>query len=373
MLSTETLLAPSQLEVPEEAVRAAFGPYEGVTSIAGGTGGYNMSAALSPLLGERFTALICPTDDGGGTGLARKNNPGFIAVGDLRQSIGAASTASPEAVAEFNRKYGPDETDPRNIPGQTVGNLEILEAWKQTSGDIVKALEIVSGRWGVRGTILPTSADDRYLRLTMPNGYTIDGEHEIESTDIASYEGSKLSFYKLNPDGSHEAAEAMLLPQARAKLDLSRHVFIGPGDLYTSLMPNLAVTGVPEALRADGKIIAHVLNIMNGPVATKGMDARTYLDVLNEAIGTKVKTVFYNTRKPSDYALREQARGGSHPVEVDEKALIRAGYDVIGADMLYTGEIKISKNDILAHQRSSIRHDWRKVYNVFADYLGIKI
>lgn len=323
-----------------------------VVVIGGGTGNSTVLGGLKHRIGHHLTAVVNTFDDGGGTGKIR-DEYGGIAVGDLRQCARAMSDLSADALAVLEGRYGKGTgLSDMNVHGQTVGNLLLHQAIHQFRGDYVRAIHAYSEIYRIRGNVLPVSHDSRRLRLTTVDGILIEGEHEAEMTDIASLKGAEISF-----DGEASISEA-----AKEAISEADMVVLAPGDLYTSIAPNLAVEGMREALE-QAKLVVMVANLMNRARHTAGFTALDYAREYERIIGARViGRVLYNIAPLDSQALRDQLEAyGSHPVVPDEAGLREAGYRPVARDLLSAERPEFDVNDALADTRSNIRHDPRKV------------
>ncbi len=323
-----------------------------IVVIGGGTGNSTVLEGLKPWAGDGLTAVVNTFDDGGGAGKIRQEY-GNIAVGDLRQCARAMSDLSPRALKILEGRYGPGSgLSNMNVHGQTVGNLILEKALQEYAGDPDGIIDAYSEIYQIRGKVLPVSHDSRQLWVTTKDGVTIKGEHEIEETPIPSLMGAEISFDK----------ETSISEQAEAAISEADLVVLAPGDIYTSIGPNLAVRGMKEALRKATAVV-QVANLMNRNRHTVGFSAIDYATEYDRIIGERmIDRVLYNNGRLDGAALKYQAKVyGSHPVEADHAALESAGYRPFGKDLLSHQEVKLDANDAIANTRSTIRHDADKV------------
>lgn len=327
-----------------------------IVVIGGGTGNSTVVQGLSmpPLDGQGVTAIVNTFDDGGSTGDIRRVYRDLPAVGDLRQCFRAMSRLSAGALQALERRYGGgDASEALKLEGQSPGNLLIaaaLQSQLEHGGSFSSGLDIIGELYQAKGRVVPASDDVRTLRFELPDGQMIKGEHQMEETQLANLKGTVIRFNR--PTRVSRAAE-----RAIREADM---VVLAPGDLYTSIGPNLAVDGMREALQA-AKVVVMISNLMNRDRHTAGFTALDYAEEYTRIIGAPViKRVIVNTQALDSRALEDQVRQfGSRPVEADVTGLEQAGYDVRGFNLLSNDEVVADPNDRL--QRNRILHSPVKV------------
>lgn len=373
-------------ELPPVESQANLLP-QNVVIIGGGTGSSTVVRSFTdnPLTGEGVTAIATTFDDGGGTGELRKVYAELPAVGDIRQCLAAMSGLSPRALRGMAHRFDAGElSDSLNLKNQTVGNLNLAGYIKDAlkhGETFTTALETLGELFQAKGRVVPPSDDIRTLVFDLPDGTRIYGEHNAEEAEIPSFKGADISFLKGRREGyeSERAARAAIEPaaiseQADAAIRDADLVVLAPGDLYTSVGPNLAVSGMKQALKA-AKTVMMISNLMNRKYQTSGFKTADYVQELERIIGVKageahlIHRVIYNNQRLDPEALKEQAKDGSHPVRPDVKGLKAAGYMVRGFDLLSRERVAIDPLDELGPSRSQIRHDPARVlaaiFNVY--------
>lgn len=320
-----------------------------VVVIGGGTGNATVLSGLKPWVGDGLTAIVNTFDDGGGTGKLRDEYKDLLAVGDLNQCLKALSNSPEEELTLLSHRFHEGaKSGEVGLHGQTLGNLILLAVSQQKGGNFAEVLSLVGRMFNITGRVLPASHDNRRLKITLADGHIIEGEHEAEITEIPSFKGATVGFDKEPTDISDEA---------KAAIEQADLVVLAPGDLYTSLAPNLVVRGMKEALQKATAVVL-VSNLMNRSRHTAGFSALDYALEYERLIGARViDRVLYNTKVPDSSSLKIQAKMGSHPVIADEKALRKAGFIPIGKDLLSREQVVPNPNDALADMRSTIRHD----------------
>jgi len=298
-----------------------------VVALGGGTGLPAVLQALKPAKGLReangceLSAIVTVTDDGGSSGRLRKQL-GTLPPGDLRNCLVALSDA-PEVLRRLFQhrfKHG-------GLKGHAVGNL-FIAALAEVTGDFARATRHMHEILAIRGTIYPSTLESVQLVAHFKDGGSIRGEAAITAAH------RRIRKISLDPDDCRAIPEAC---EALKKADL---VLLGPGSLYTSVLPNLLVRQLGEALRRSRALRIYVCNIATQPGETDGYSASKHVRVLFDHVGPWVcDAVLCNTR-PLSAAQREAYRSqGAVPVTVDGKRLKALGLMVLGADLLAAGPL----------------------------------
>jgi len=320
-----------------------------IVVIGGGTGNSTVLSGLKPWVGDGLTAIVSAFDDGGGTGKLRDEYEGLLAVGDLNQCLVALSNSPKEELELLRHRFHEGvKNGVLGLHGQTLGNLILAAASQNNGGNFGEALRLVGRMFNITGKVLASSHDNRRLQITLPDGRVIKGEHEAEITELPSFKGAHMGFNKETTRICEEAKQA---------IEEADMVVLAPGDLYTSLAPNLVVQGMTEALESANAVVL-VCNLMNRSRHTVGFSALDYAKEYERIIGAPViDRVLYNTQAPDAASLKAQAKLGSHPVLADAEALQAAGYTPVGKDLMSRKAPIVSQDDALAATRSTIRHD----------------
>lgn len=322
-----------------------------ITVIGGGTGNSTVLSGLKQWVGPGLSAVVDTFDDGGSTGKIR-DEYGGIAVGDLRQCARAMSNLSSDVLACLEGRFeaGSGLSD-INVQNQAVGNL-VLEKFHQLFKDNPeRIISAYSELYNIEGRVLPVCVESCRLNIQMTDGTLLEGEHHIEETKINSLKGSTLGFDKI----------AYLSNPAKHAISQADMVVIAPGDLYTSIGPNLVVEGMREAIQR-AKLVVMVANLMNRDRHTVNFSVLDYVKEYERLLGARfIDKIIYNTAELDKRKLHEQEAMGSQPVIVDKNKLESLGYGVLGMDLLSRELVRVDPNDVLAGSRSSIRHDPDKV------------
>lgn len=261
-----------------------------IVVIGGGTGTYTVLSGLKkyPVM---LSAIISMADDGGSTGLLREEF-GMLPAGDVRCALVALSSLENEFLAKlftYRFKEG-------GINGHSFGNL-ILTALERTTGSFENAIEKAAELLKVeKGNVIPVTLSDVRLFAELEDGSIIKGETNI---DIPKH------------DGTLKISRVWLEPKARANIKAVRAIkradliVIGPGDLYTSIIPNLLVAGVQKALLETKARKVYVMNLMTKFGETHGFVAQDFLHTLEAYLEPNFfDGVIINTAKPQESILR---------------------------------------------------------------------
>ena len=238
-----------------------------IVAIGGGTG---LSALLRGLkvYTSNLSAIVTVADDGGSSGRLRDEYR-ILPPGDFRQCLVALADDEPLMKQLFDHRFKEG-----SLNGHSFGNLFIM-AMADVTGNFEHALRESGKVLAVKGTILPSTLQDVTLVASI-NGHTVEGESQIPK------QNAPISHVFLKPDGAQinpEAAQAIL----NAEL-----IIIGPGSLYTSIMPNLLVEGMVEAIKASPALKVYICNLAAQSGETDGYMVDDYLRVIREHIGANL-------------------------------------------------------------------------------------
>ncbi len=279
-----------------------------IVAIGGGAGPALVASALSDCL-ERMTAVVCASDRGSSTGVCRRlfNIP---AAGDLRASLSAMAVLSGQAALARlweTRLHCPGSKD---LHGMALGNL-FIAALAQETGDFGKAIESAGRILGIRGRVLPVSVDGADIEAQLEDGTTVHGEMEVRRP-------GKPAIRRLSWDGPTPQPTPGLLEAIR-RADL---VVIGPGCLYTSLLPCLMVQGVSRTIRESRSLRIYVCNTTTTPGQTDGFTAARHVhEILTTLGGSGLDAaILHNDDVPSEVGSAYQAVG-IRPIDVGEHDL----------------------------------------------------
>lgn len=253
-----------------------------IVAIGGGTGLSNLLRGLKDY-SANLTAIVTVADDGGSTGRLRQEF-GVIAPGDIRQCIAALAEAEPLMSKLFQYRF----KEGTGLEGHSFGNLFIV-AMSEVTGNFEAAVHETSRVLNVRGTILPSTLEDVTLSARTHQNEMVHGEHNI------SERGGAIRDLYLNPPWAEAHPDSV-----RAILDADL-VVIGPGSLYTSVLPNVLVDGIQKALAATSAMKVFVCNVATQHGETDGFTVLDHVDVIQRHAGKGVvHAVIANNNLPKD-------------------------------------------------------------------------
>jgi len=321
-------------EVPERVWRKRkleLGPR--IVSLGGGTG-------LSNLLGglKRYTAnltgVVAVTDDGGSTGRLRQsfNVP---AVGDLTDCLAALSEVErmPDLM-KFRFKRGGE------LSGHTFGNLFLVSLFELT-GDFAEAVRMADRVLAITGAVYPSTPHPARLVAELEDKTRISGESSIRETP------GRIQRVWLEPE------DPPVMPEVIRALERARLIVLGPGSLFTSVIPSFLPPELRRAIRQSEAVLVYIVNIMTEVGETDGMTAYDHYRAVSEHLGRRPDLVVAHTAPLDPAALDRYAAEGQYRVVVDERPFEADGVRLITGGFAHTGE--------------PIRHDSQKLARVLLE------
>jgi len=287
---------------------------EKIVVIGGGTGSYNVLRGLKRYPVD-LTAVVTMMDSGGSTGRLR-DEFGFLPPGDLRRCLVALSSETGLLRSLFEYRFNKGS----GLNGHSFGNL-FLTVLRDLTGSDAAAVREAAKLLNVKGQVLPVTLNNCQLGVILENGQTIVGETNI---NVPKYNP------RLRIKSLFIVPRARINKEAEAALLAADKIVIGPGDLYTSILANIGVSGVKSVLRKSRAHVVYVCNIMTKAGETLGFKASDFVDELERYLGRGIiRTVVCNDRKPPAPLLKRYAAEGAEFVEPDLK-----GKKVLTADLL---------------------------------------
>lgn len=276
-----------------------------VVTIGGGSGQFALLTGLRNLADIDITSIVSMVDSGGSTGRLR-DELGTLPPGDILKCMLALSEDL-DATRRFLQKRFQVEG---RLKGHSVGNM-LLTFLSHYSGSFPKGVEAMAEALNVRGTVLPVTVDRATLVAELTDGSRIFGEAAIDVP--RGNQREKISNTYLVP---HHSDSIDVYPPAIDAIRLADFILIGPGDLFTSLIPNFNVPGVAEAIRhSPGKIIYN-LNIMTKFGETFGFSATEFVKEIESHIHREIDYVVVNDQRPGETLLEKYRGQKSELVEV---------------------------------------------------------
>ncbi|MGH2398326.1 MAG: gluconeogenesis factor YvcK family protein [bacterium] len=301
-----------------------------VVVIGGGTGLSTVLRGLKEYT-DNLTAVVTVFDDGGSSGRLRREL-GILPPGDIRDCLVALAESEPLMTELFEYRFQGGALD-----GHAFGNL-FIASLAGVTGDLESAVKQTSKVLNIRGRVLPSATEDVVLVADFDDGTSIEGESHITMA------GKRIRHVALKPADVAPVPEVL---QAIAEAEL---IVLGPGSLFTSVIPNLLVRGVADALRANRHALrVYVCNVMTQPGETDGFSASDHVRGLLQQVGPEIFThVLVNTQRPrSRTVLARYEAEGSVPVEPDVDHIRELGVTPLEARM-------ISEEDLVRHDPAAI-------------------
>ena len=322
-----------------------------IVCIGGGTGTFVVLRGLKQF--HHTLSAIVTMSDSGGSNRRLRDEFGLLPTSDLRQCLVALADES-GGVGLLRKLFMYRFEKGNGIAGMTFGNL-FMAALTDIVGSQAEAIRKTGKVLRIKGSVIPVTFTDTNLYATYENGHTVNEEHLI---DEPIHDGKlKITHVSLKPQAEANPDALKVIKQA----DL---IVLGPGDLYTSIIPNLLVSGIADALiHAKGKIV-YVLNLMTKFGQTYNFTASDHIHVLEKYIGTSLKAVVVNSDTFPKNALDAYARCNEVPV-VDD--LGDEYFSVIRTPLVNESVHEKSSADTLV--RSLIRHDSDALSNVLVSLL----
>ena len=294
-----------------------------VVVIGGGTGLSTMLRGLKQYT-SHITAIVTVGDDGGGSGKLREDL-GMLPPGDIRNCILALADTEPlmEDLLQYRFTEG-------SLKGQCFGNL-FLAAMAGISENFEDAVQKMSSVLAVKGKVLPVTLDDMKLVAELENGEIIEGESKIPSEVIVR--NTRIKKIAIKP------IDAKPLEEAIKAINNADVIIMGPGSLYTSIIPNLLVKGIPEAICKSPAKKVYISNVMTQPGETDGFKVSNHLKVLMDyGVAGNIDYVIANNGIIPPDIKEKYARENAELVVLDYENISNLNVNVIEADL-----IKITK------------------------------
>lgn len=304
-----------------------------IVTIGGGTGLSTLLAGLKLRVGasdgegvwlETLSAIVTVSDDGGSSGRLREELQ-MLPPGDIRNCMVALSEDSTLISRLFRHRFRGDG----ELGGHSFGNL-FLAALTEVTGDFVEAVRLSSEVLASKGRIFPATINDVRLVAELEDGTEVKGETQITA--------SKAAIARLRLEPEH----CLPLPEALAAIRAADTITVGPGSLYTSLLPNLLVARVADAIGAARAVKIFICNLMTQPGETDGYTARQHLEAVGKyAPQIRFDYVIANNRPISPEQAALYAADGAFQIGMQDHMLEKeygAETEVVRADLLDEGE-----------------------------------
>lgn len=313
-----------------------------IVIIGGGTGTFTLLSGLRKFPSNN--SVIVSTADNGGSGGKLRYELGVIPPGDYRQCLIGLSYTDQVIKDLFAYRF-----EQGSLKGHTAGNI-IISALEKVTGNIESAIEAAGRILNIRGAVLPVTLKPTELSAVLKNGKVLKGEHNIDDQSPTG-KASPIKLLKLT------AAPAN--PKALAAIKHADVIVFGPGDLFTSVLPNVLVSGVAKAINNSHAKKVLVTNIMTKFGQSDGFDASDFVKITEHYLKGKIDIAIVNNKKPNPSGIKAYKKQKAEYVEPDLKNLRQLKVDVVAADLVATNIFKKTPADSL--KRSLLRHDSNKL------------
>ena len=307
-----------------------------VVVIGGGTG---LSILLKGLkkFTPNITAIVTVADDGGGSGVLREDL-GMLPPGDIRACMLALANTEPKMEKLFQYRF-----DNGILKGQSFGNL-FIAAMNGLYGSFEEAIKESSNVLAITGKVYPMTLENVKIRAELHNGRVIEGESNISME--SRKQKSKIKKICIEPEISHP------LPDAITAIRDADFIVLGPGSLYTSVIPNLLVRDIADEICKSSAPKAYIVNVMTEPGETDNYKVIDHVEAILDHSKCKILDyVIANTEDIPATTLGKYLKDGSIPVKVekdDEETLARQNITLVA-------------NSLIDIEKDYIKHDNMKL------------
>ena len=309
-----------------------------VVTIGGGTGLSVLLRGLKKYPLE-ITAIVTVADDGGSSGKIR-SDMNIPSPGDIRNVIAALSDVEPYLEKMFQYRF-----DSGEVKGHPVGNL-MIAAMTDIHGDFSTAVKVMSRILNVRGTVLPTTNDIATLNAVLSDGEIIRGESSITKA------GGVIDHVYITPSRVKPNEDVL------KAIEEADYIIMGPGSLYTSIIPNLVISNVSEKIRESKAKKIYVCNVMTQHGETDNYSVCDHIVAINKHVEENIfDLVIANSREFDDSILSKYHKEKQEPVKIDHEKIEALGIKLI------------KNNDVGIVDNNTIRHNADKVSELIYDYI----
>ena len=309
-----------------------------VVTIGGGTGLSVLLRGLKKYPLE-ITAVVTVADDGGSSGKIR-SDMNIPSPGDIRNVIAALSDVEPYLEKMFQYRF-----DSGEVKGHPVGNL-MIAAMTDIHGDFSTAVKVMSRILNVRGTVLPTTNDIATLNAVLSDGEIIRGESSITKA------GGVIDHVYITPSRVKPNEDVL------KAIEEADYIIMGPGSLYTSIIPNLVISKVSEKIRESNAKKIYVCNVMTQHGETDNYTVSDHIVAINKHVEENIfDLVIANSREFDDSILSKYHKEKQEPVKIDQDKIEELGIKLI------------KNNDVGIVDNNTIRHNADKVSELIYDYI----
>lgn len=316
-----------------------------VITIGGGSGQFALLSGLRNLDKIAITAIVSMVDSGGSTGRLR-DELGTLPPGDILKCVLALSPHPETARSLLLKRFVKN----RRLRGHNAGNM-LLTMLSRYTGDFPSGVMALAEILDVKGTILPVTTDQATLVAELTDGTRIFGESAIDMP--RGHQREKIRDVYLVP---HHSNAIQVYPPVVEAITTADYIIMGPGDLFTSIIPNVVVPGVTEALGKSKAKLIYVVNIMTKFGETQNYKASDFVQHLESFIQKDIDAVIYNTERPEEAMCDLYAHQKAEFVESGDGDPLWHQRNIIAENLLETGS-------------SVIRHDSNKLSQLVSNLI----
>ena len=297
-----------------------------IVAIGGGTGLSTLLKGLKNIT-NNITAIVTVGDDGGSSGRLRQEM-GILPPGDIRNCIAALADDEDLVTKLFQYRFKHGE----GLEGHSFGNL-FLTALCAITGDMMNAVIESSKVLSIRGRVLPSTLDDMKLVAKMSTGEIIHGESNIPEAE------GRIEQLMTEPDNCRALKDVV------DAIEDAQFIILGPGSLYTSVIPNLLIKDITKAISKSNANKIYICNIMTQPGETDNFTVSDHIKtILDHAkMPNIINAVLVNDKLPEDL-VRTYVKSNSHPVKLDEDELKKMGIKVINKRLIDEASLKLVRH-----------------------------
>ena len=302
-----------------------------IVAIGGGTGLSMLLKGIKKIT-NNVTAVVTVGDDGGSSGRLREEI-GVLPPGDIRNCIAALADDEDLITKLFQYRFKTGE----GLEGHSFGNL-FLTALCSITGDLVRAVKESSNVLSIRGRVLPSTLDDMKLVAEMEDGRIVRGESNIPES------GGKIKRLYSDPDNCKALDDVI---KAIKGADL---IILGPGSLYTSVIPNLLIKEISQAVADSSAKKIYVCNIMTQPGETDGYTVFNHINAILSHAGHQniIDAVLVNDKMPENIS-EKYAQSGSFPVKLDDEPARKKNIQIVSRKL-----IEENKDGLVRHSSNRV-------------------
>lgn len=305
-----------------------------IVVIGGGTGVSILLKGLKKFT-PNITAIITVADDGGGSGVLREDL-GMLPPGDIRACMLALANTEPKMEKLLNYRF-----DNGMLKGQNFGNI-FIAAMNGLYGSFEAAIKESSDVLAITGKVYPMTLDDVIIKARLENGEIVEGESKISVESVR--QRSKINNICIEPRISHP------VPESVESIREADFIVLGPGSLYTSIIPNLLVSDIAEEICRSTAPKAYIVNVMTEPGETDNYTVLDHVEaILSHSQCPIIDYVIANTEEVPSEILNKYMGDGSIPVKIkeeDEKTLAEKGITLIANSLIDIEKDYIKHNNI---------------------------